>query len=99
MKKLIIIALIVFSPLSSMAEFNKGSVLSSEHGRFAFGQISEFRQDQYMLDTTTGELWIIVQDPNKNRVLIPIPYQYGVDKFLLSPVPPFPHPASEKKKK
>ncbi len=32
-------------------------VLSSENGRFVFGQISEYRRDQYMLDTKTGRLW------------------------------------------
>lgn len=30
-------------------------------GRFVFGQISDYRRDQYMLDTQTGRLWKIVQ--------------------------------------
>ncbi|MDE2106171.1 MAG: hypothetical protein KGL39_53620 [Patescibacteria group bacterium] len=35
-------------------------VLQSPGGRFVFGQVSEFRRDQYMLDTQTGRLWAIV---------------------------------------
>lgn len=31
--------------------------LSSENGRYVYGQISEMRRDQYMLDTKTGKLW------------------------------------------
>ena len=34
-----------------------GSVLSAAGGRFVFGQISEYRRDQYLLDTLTGRLW------------------------------------------
>lgn len=34
-----------------------GKVLSQPGGRFAFGQISSARVDQYMLDTATGRLW------------------------------------------
>ncbi len=60
-------------------------VISSENGRFVFGQISDFRSDQYMLDTKTGRLWTIVLKKSKNpdgtdaagegfRVLDPIPY-------------------------
>lgn len=35
-------------------------LLASENGRYVFGQISEMRRDQYMLDTRTGKLWKIV---------------------------------------
>lgn len=38
-----------------------GKTLSSASGRYVFGQISDFRRDQYMLDTLTGRLWRIVQ--------------------------------------
>lgn len=34
--------------------------ISSQGGRFVFGQVSDFRSDQYMLDTQTGRLWQIV---------------------------------------
>ena len=33
------------------------AVLSSMHGRYVFGQISDSGQDQFMLDTATGRLW------------------------------------------
>ena len=60
-------------------------VISSENGRFVFGQISDFRSDQYMLDTKTGRLWTIALKKSKNpdgtdapgegfRVLDPIFY-------------------------
>lgn len=35
------------------------SVLASQNGRFVFGQISDSRADQYLLDTQTGRLWVI----------------------------------------
>ena len=41
-------------------------VLSSPNGRYVFGQISDFRRDQYMLDTQTGRLWQIVLRKAKN---------------------------------
>ena len=34
------------------------NVLSATGGRYVFGQISESRRDQYMLDTQTGRLWV-----------------------------------------
>ena len=34
-------------------------ILASPNGRFVFGQVSDFRSDQYMLDTQTGQLWKI----------------------------------------
>jgi hypothetical protein len=37
-----------------------GRILSSASGRYVFGQISDFRRDQYMLDTQTGRLWRVV---------------------------------------
>lgn len=60
-------------------------VLASSNGRFVFGQISEFRRDQYMLDTQTGRVWQIVMRKSKNpdgseapgdgyAILDPVPY-------------------------
>lgn len=34
-------------------------VISSTDGRFVFGQINDFRRDQFLLDTKTGRLWKI----------------------------------------
>lgn len=60
-------------------------ILDSSTGRFVFGQISEYRRDQYMLDTQTGRLWQIVTRKMKNpdgsevqgdgaSILEPVPY-------------------------
>jgi hypothetical protein len=34
------------------------TTLSAPGGRYVFGQISESRRDQYLLDTQTGRLWV-----------------------------------------
>ena len=80
--------------------------LSSATGRFVFGQISEFRRDQFMLDTQTGQLWQIVEGSDKSRALQPILYDYFGAKVLLSPLeigipeqPASPLPGVPEKKK
>ncbi len=60
--------------------------LGSANGRFVFGQISDFRSDQYMLDTQTGRLWQIVERTDEKgtttgRVLQVVPF-YSVDGKL-----------------
>lgn len=69
----ITIATLVFSACASAAEAVKVTppqpqqkVLSSSNGRYVFGQISEYRRDQYMLDTQTGRLWQIVTRKGTN---------------------------------
>ena len=54
--------LLIFVPVVASAQesANHVTALSSGSGRFAFGQISSQRQDQYMLDTQTGRLWTTV---------------------------------------
>ena len=42
-------------------------------GRFVFGQVSDFRADQYLLDTKTGRLWQIVLAPGGGNILQPVP--------------------------
>jgi len=68
--------------------------LSSVQGRFVFGQISEYRRDQYMLDTATGRLWQKVcaqSDSGKSTqddcitVLQTIPYVGTDDKWSVTP--------------
>lgn len=41
------------------------SILSGPNGRYVFGQVSDYRADQFMLDTQTGRIWqrICVDDP------------------------------------
>lgn len=69
-------------------------ILSSSGGRFVFGQISDFRRDQFMLDTQTGRLWqITVRTPPKNadgtqpagegiKLLDPVPYADGQGNLI-----------------
>lgn len=44
-------------------------VLSSANGRFVYGQISNLRRDQYMLDTQTGRLWQIVKEKGSENTV------------------------------
>lgn len=69
-------------------------ILSTPGGRFVFGQISDFRRDQFMLDTQTGRLWAItVRTPPKSadgtqpsgegiKFLDPVPYADGEGNLL-----------------
>ena len=73
------IGLLIFSATCAAEEQRKKNVISSENGRFAFGQISDFRADQFMLDTKTGRLWqLVVSKPSdgsgENRLLQEVPY-------------------------
>lgn len=49
-------------------------VLATENGRYAIGQISDFRGDQYMLDTQTGRLWQIVVGKENRTKLQAVPF-------------------------
>ncbi len=52
----------------------QNKTLNTNNGRFVFGQISNARKDQYMLDTKTGRLWNIVTSKDRGKVLQVIPY-------------------------
>ena len=68
MKIVAALALAVLTTTPAMAQQQKdpsGRVLSSTNGRYVFGQVSEYRRDQYMLDTQTGRLWKIVSTKAK----------------------------------
>lgn len=67
------------------SEKPKQEVLSSENGRFVFGQISDSSKDQFMLDTQTGRLWRIAETGEIGLFLRAIPYRD--DKGEISPVP------------
>lgn len=56
----IMTAIALLAPSFAFAE--EGNVLSAEGGRYVFGQISDARRDQFMLDTATGRLWRVVCD-------------------------------------
>jgi uncharacterized protein (UPF0297 family) len=50
----------------------QAKVLSSPEGRYIFGQISDFRSDQFLLDTKTGRLWQIVKNEKDRTLLQPV---------------------------
>ena len=66
-------AYIYAEPVEVIPPENK--TLSSGNNRFVYGQISQNKIDQYMLDTHTGRLWVIVTSGNdERRRLEPVPY-------------------------
>jgi len=70
---------------SQRTEKPKQEVLSSENGRFVFGQISDASKDQFMLDTVTGRLWRIAETGEIGMFLRAIPYRN--DEGEISRVP------------
>ena len=68
MKKLLIVSFLLYANM-----FAGSNVLSSEGGRYVFGQISDMARDQFMLDTKTGRLWQVVVDQKENISLSPVP--------------------------
>ena len=59
--------------------------LSSPHGRFVFGQISDSPKDQYMLDTWTGRLWRIAERGGVGKYLERVPYKLKSGKYASLP--------------
>ena len=68
--------------------------LASTSGRFVFGQISDYRRDQYLLDTASGRLWqkVCAKSDEKSTsqddcvaVLQIIPYVGTDDKWSVTP--------------
>ncbi len=49
----------------------KSRTLKASNGRFVLGQISDFRSDQFLLDTRTGRLWQSVEMTNEKGVSQP----------------------------
>lgn len=72
MKNLIVLNALLVHALTFAADQNppaeksRKASLSSENGRYVFGQVSDYRRDQFMLDTKTGRLWEIVVLSTKN---------------------------------
>lgn len=97
----ITVAAFAFSACASAADAVKVTppqqkVLASSNGRYVFGQVSEYRRDQYMLDTQTGRLWQIVLRKGKNpdgseaagdgfSILDPVPYSDINGKLGVTP--------------
>jgi len=53
---------------------SQNKILSSENGRFVFGQASNSSKDQFMLDTVTGRLWRIAETGKIGIFLKSVPY-------------------------
>jgi hypothetical protein len=92
-----IFALLLVLLIGAPASAQKSSTLSHPDGRFVFGQISDARRDQFMLDTATGRLWQITcmqVDEKKTGMdqcgwtaLAPVVYMNGKDKYGVVPLP------------
>lgn len=80
---------LVFFIMLSIAAFSQDSVvgvLSSQGGRYVFGQISRMREDQFMLDTQTGQLWqMMLVGTNKAIRLCPVYYDVWGEDYVKSP--------------
>ena len=59
---------------------NETNVLSSNSGRYVYGQVSQMRADQFLLDTKTGRLWHMVLDKDNNLSLVPMAIENMVFK-------------------
>jgi hypothetical protein len=91
----VLILITMVSPMKVWAQFgtisqqpqtkNQFSILNSENGRFAFGQISESSKDKFMLDTLTGRLWRIAESGGVGLYLTPVLYR--VEQGEYNPVP------------
>jgi hypothetical protein len=60
-------------------------LLSSENGRFVFGQISDSSKDKFMLDTLSGRLWRIAESGEVGQFLRAVPYRIGDGEY--TPLP------------
>ena len=90
---------LLFFTLSAEAQFgfppkqvqkkSHQAILSTSQGRFAFGQVSESREDKFMLDTVTGRLWRLTKRTDVGLCLTVIPY-YSEDGKCSSLPPKIP---------
>lgn len=79
------------APASAQDKTPAPKVLHADGGRYVFGQISDFRADQFMLDTKTGRLWqLVIRTNDKGEtvatMLQVVPYTSpSDDKWTLEP--------------
>lgn len=66
-----------------------GGQLGVDGGRFVFGQVSEARRDQYLLDTQTGQLWQILESEDKSPILSPVKVRNFIWNEKTSQMEPF----------
>ncbi|MBW1805161.1 MAG: hypothetical protein JRJ06_02105 [Deltaproteobacteria bacterium] len=62
------------------------NVLSSESGRFVFGQISASSKDKFMLDTLTGRLWRIAESGKIGIFLMTVSYRTAEGEYSPFPI-------------
>ena len=78
-------------PLGIMSQKSQKAVardvLSSQDGRYVFGQVSESDKDKFMLDTRTGRLWQIGESGKIGIHLKPVPYKGEGGKCTCVPGP------------
>jgi len=80
----IIVCIMASSIVLASGPVSKNRILEGS-GKFAFGQISDFRQDQYLLDSDSGRLWRIVKSDRIGTTLEEIPFLRGNDSYSYSP--------------
>jgi len=73
--------------------------LSCAGGRFVFGQISDSRKDQFMLDTHTGRLWRIAETGKVGIFLECVPYRTEAGDYCTLPEGALKETDKEPKKK
>ena len=71
--------------LGNQLQRSQEGVLSSQNGRFVFGQISASSKDQFMLDTQTGRIWRIAESGEVGQFLRAVPYKTADGEYF--PVP------------
>lgn len=92
--------LVVAFSASAQTGMNNVTSLSAAGGRYAFGQISSQRIDQYLLDTQTGRLWRAIcvnGDPSACRGIALQPVPYADQAGNLTGLAPTPEPSRQNK--
>ena len=74
-----------FGLSSQQQQKSQHQILSSESGRFVFGQVSDSDKDKFMLDTFTGRLWRIGESGRMGIFLMPVLYQSAEGEYSAIP--------------
>ena len=88
MKKLILAVFVFFLTVGSVRAEGPsgGNVLSTANGNYVFGQTSQMRSDQFMLETKTGRLWMLTNNSKAGGLaLIPVLYQISPGQYSFEP--------------
>ena len=74
-----------FGIRSPQPQKSQHQILSSENGRFVFGQVSDSSKDKFMLDTLTGRLWRIAERGKIGIFLMPVSYRTAEGEYSAVP--------------